>query len=400
MDVFVARLPVFEGDKVVLGYELVFRSDFQDYYKAAQAHKATVDLMAFVNFNELTDGKRGFVDFSKELLMMEFPLLFSAESMIASLPADMPVDDDVLERVKDLKTRGYTIALSNFTVESLQSPLASLASIVKLETSLLTSQEQKRICAMCKSLGVKVLARGIVLPEQLKVATGLGYDYFQGEFFSKPVVTPSREIGANQLICLRLLQEVNQAELSYDKVAAVIQQDVSMTYRLLKLINSAWAGLRYEVRSVRHALVLLGPIEIKRWASLLAVNQAGQDKPTELLRLSLTRAKFAEQLALLAGMKRQAPELFLVGMFSVLDALIDQPMGQILSEVALGENVKSALLGGTGEYKVVYETMLAYEHAQWPLFADLAATMGIAESAVPDLFRQSLTWANQAMQLQ
>jgi EAL and modified HD-GYP domain-containing signal transduction protein len=229
-------------------------------------------------------------------------------------------------------------------------------------------------------------------------AISAGYSFFHGEFFSKPQVDPNKEIAANKLTYMQLIREVNSPALSYPEIAALVEQDVSMTYKLLKFMNSAWFGLKFEIRSVRHALVLLGPKEIKRWVSLVAVRNAGDDKPDELLLRSLTRAKAAEQVGALVEMKKEASELFLMGMFSVIDALTDKPMEDVLAELPLKEDIKDALLGGEGTYRNVFDVILSYEQGDWELFSSSAAALQIDEGAVPEIFRTSLKWASHALQ--
>lgn len=398
MEVFVSRQPVFDAGKNVYGYELAYRAGFETYYEALEADKSAVDLMAFVNFGELSGGRKGLIHFPRELLMMDFPLLFAADAMIAVIGGELGNDAEFIARCRELRGKGYQIAVNSFNVDLLAQPIMDVASIVKLGSDKLPEASQKQIIEACKARKIAVMACSLNDEDQFKKAQALGATYFQGDFFSKPDIKKEKKLAANKLVCLQLIQEVNREELSYDKISGLIERDVGMTYNLLKMINSAWSGVRYEIKSVRHALVLLGPSEIRRWASMVAMHKAASDKPNELMQLSLTRAKFAEQLALLAGMKKQAPELFLMGMFSVLDALMDRPMDELLAEVALGENIKMALLGGTGDYKLVYEILLAYEHGHWQLFADLAAALNVDENAIPEMHRSALGWAQQALQ--
>jgi EAL and modified HD-GYP domain-containing signal transduction protein len=242
------------------------------------------------------------------------------------------------------------------------------------------------------------MARKVATPQEFDQAAGWGYSYFHGSFFSKPAIQPDKEISASKLVYLQVLNEVNQPELPYDELEDLIKQDVSLTYKLLRFMNSVWFGLRYEVRSIKHALVLLGPTEVRKWASLVVVGRTASDKPRELLLRSLSRARAGELLAPLIGMQAVAPELFLMGMFSVIDALVDMPLIDVLGKLPLNKNIKGALLAAEGPFKIVYDTIVAYEQGEWERFSSCAQTLGLDEGLVPDLFTTSLKWANNAIE--
>ncbi|MCD6304182.1 MAG: HDOD domain-containing protein [Planctomycetes bacterium] len=397
MEVFVARHPVFDSNKEVYGYELEFRRGFDAYYEALESEKESVDLMAFVNFSELTDGKKGFVSFSRGLLLINFPVLFDHRAMIATIPGDMKVDEEILARCAELKQLGYTLAVNDFTEHLLGSPFLEYATYVGVDFATVSPEVRRELCERLAGWNVQAIARNLATYEEFDEAVRSGYKHFHGEFFSKPLARPNKKIAANKLTYLQLVKEVNAPSLSYDDIANLIERDVAMTYRLLRFMNSAWFGLRFEVRSVKHALVLLGPKEIRRWATMVAVRNTGDDKPEELLLRSLTRAKAAEQIAELANMPKEAPEMFLMGMFSVIDALTDKPMEEILEKLPLKDQIKQALVGGTGVYRNVYDTVVAYEQGDWDLFSTSAAALGIEEAGIPKIFRSSMKWAGEAL---
>jgi len=397
MEVFVARQPVFDKQKGVYGYQLSFRSRFETYYQALESGKSDTDLMAFVNFGELTVGKKGFVSFSRDLLLMDFPILFPNDATVAVISGGMDSDEEALARCRELRDYGYTIAIGDFGSQLLDSPFLDVAGMAVVKFSETSVEERRILCEKLAAREIETIAGNVETAEDFDQAASWGYSYFQGEFFAKPVVRPDQEIAANKLTYLQLLREVNHAALSYDDVAALVEQDVALTYKLLRFMNSAWFGLKFEVKSVRHALVLLGPKEIKRWVSLVAVRSTGDDKPEELLVRSLTRAKAAEQVGMLASMEKQASELFLMGMLSVMDALTDKPMGEVLEKLPLSEPIKTALLGGAGPFRDVYETVLHYERGDWDHLSAAAAALHLDEQKVPEVFRSSLKWATEAL---
>ena len=397
MEVFVARQPIFDKDREVFGYELSFRSGFETYYQALQSDTSDVDLLAYVNFGEWTAGKKGFVSFPKELLLMELPILFPSDATVVVLPEPTDPVDETLQRCRELKDYDYTLAIEGPVARLLDNAYLDVADLAIVDFAKTSVEDRQGVYEQLQAKGKKALAQNVETAEEFSQAAAWGYAYFHGEFFARPVVRADQEIAANKLTYLQLLREVNGAALSYDEIAALVEQDVALTYKLLRFMNSAWFGLKFEVNSVRHALVLLGPKEIKRWVSLVAVRSTGEDKPQELLIRSLTRAKASEQIGMLVGMDNHASELFLMGMFSVMDALADKPMDEILQRLPLSEDIKSALLKGEGAYRDVYRAVLAYERGEWDELANAAGVLKLEETELPELYRSALKWAADAL---
>ncbi len=397
-EVFVARHPIFDRYKNVYGYELVFRTGFEAQYGQIEADRSAVDFLAFVDFEELADGKKGFVNFTRELLLTELPAQLPRETMIVGIPVELTREASLVETCLSMKDAGYMLALTGLGPEDIESPMLKVVDIAKVDFALFDSQQQKALCRRLTSLGVSPLAEGLDEIDQFEQACQWGCSFFEGEFFSKPDQRIEDKIPGNEMAHLRVLHAASQAEVNYDELAELIEQDVAMTYMLLRFMNSAWFGLRYEIRSVKHALVMLGPQEIRRWVSLFVVRMTGKDKPFELLLRSLTRARSAEMAGLMVEMNEQSSELFLMGMFSVIDALMDTPLDKILSDLPLGEDIKDALLGVQNEHRRVFDMILAYERGQWQRFSHFASAMQIDERLVPDVFRKSLQWAHQALE--
>jgi len=398
MEVFVARHAVLDGQKEVYAYELTFRTGFADYYHAGDLDRAEADLMAVVNFGEMTDGKRGLITFPRSLLATDFTLLLPKDKLTVQLPIDLQPDQQVLETCQKLKDAGYTLSVDDFGLTDQESPFIAFADVARVDFARVPVDRRKGLAERLAAKGIRALAKGVETEEECRQAAEWGYSYFQGEFFCRPVIRENKEIPSNKLSYLQLLKEASRPQLSYDQVEALVKRDVAMTYKLLRFMNSIWFGLRYEVNSIRQALVLLGPQDIQRWISVLAVKDLGDDKPRELLLLSLTRAKVAEQIAALVGMTEYASELFLMGVFSVIDAPTDMPMQKVLADLPINGDIKSVLLGGTTPgCRDVYDAIMAYEKGKWDLFASYAEGLKLNQNAVPPLIQKSLKWANNAL---
>lgn len=405
MELFVARHPIFNESQNLYGYELIFRAGVEDYCSAAGEDEDEDEALAdedqavdFVKFAELTDGKRGFVHFTRNLLRDEISPVLPKDMVIVGVPENITPDEEVVSTCRTLKKSGYTLAMDDlFVLQHRYTEITQFADIIRVDFHRAGAEERKVICEEFGAAQVTMLAQNVETAEEFDQALEMGYSRFHGDFFAKPIHHPGKPISGTKLAYLEVLREVNSPAISYDELESYVRKDVSMTHKLLRFINSTWFGLRHQVDSIKHALVLLGPKEIKKWFSLLIIRHAGMDKPDELLLRSLYRAKLAEDIAPLARLGGESGELFLMGMFSLIDALTDTPMMDVLDGLALNNRIKAALLGESGRFRSVLETILSYEKGEWEWFAASAASLAFDEAAFPDLYRKAVTWANLAL---
>ena len=404
MDVCITRRPIFNERKETYGYELLFRSGFEDYHAAmdslssSESPDAPTDAGDFVKFDELTGGKVGLVHFTPDLLKTDLPALFPSDTIIVELPPELNVDEETVALCRKLKGSGYALAMDDvFLVRNRKTDLAKFADIIKVDFPKAAADQRDAIIRRISAEGSVMMAQNVESAEEFDLALARGYSLFQGEFFVKPAEQPGQKIAGTKLAYLQILREVNRPDISYDDLEAAIKRDVDMTYRLLRTMNSAWFGLKYQVESVKHALVLLGPKEIKQWFSMVVIRDSGMDKPDELLLRTLCRAKMGELLAPMTGLKDAASELFLMGMFSLIDALTDMPMMDVLSDLPISERVKAALLGQPGPFRTVFETVISYEAGDWEWFTSSTAALGAGEKEVSDIFRKAMSWAETAL---
>lgn len=394
MEIYCAREPIFDQTRNVFGYDLRFRTGFQEYYDRL-CPEATSEPIPFFKFRELTDGRKGFVTASKDLLLNLNTSVFPKGLVALAVPNEIPPEEDVLFACKRLRTAGVPIVKNHVQPKERDNPLLDVLDIARVDYKAVSPEDRQAVCDVLKKKNVKTLATNVDTTEDFEHAASNGFHYFQGEFFLRPMAAPSTEIHANKLTYLQVMNEVFKPSLLYDELAGLIEQDVSMSYKLLKFINSAWFGLKYEIKSIKHALVLLGPQEIKRWLSVAVIRDTGQDKPYELLLRCLSRAKLAELIAeQLSGFSRRASELFLMGLLSPIDALIDQPMNVVLDGLPVSAGIKATLLGKRGGLRDIYDLILAYEQGQWDDFSQIADTLRLDETAMPDMVSAALKWGN------
>jgi EAL and modified HD-GYP domain-containing signal transduction protein len=399
MEVFSTRQPIFDRDKKVYGYELLFRRGFEDYYNSLGVQHDSLDLMAFVNFGELADGKKGLATFTRSLLLQDLPTVLPKEAVLVGIPVDVGADQEVVGACERLASAEYELVLDDLPADGLDGPLVALASIVRVDFGKTPPEQGRETCRRLEQRGIVALAKKVDSTDQFDRALDAGFGYFQGSFFAKPVISDSNELAGNELSYARLLCEVNRPELSLEDLASIIRGDPLMTYHLLKFINSAWFGVRCVVNSILHALVLIGPKETRRWASMLVIRNLGQGKPPELLLRSLTRAKVAEMIAPLAQMRQHTPELFLLGLFSSIDAMLDRPLEDLLKNLPIDEKIKAALLGQAGPFRNVLDLILCYEEGDWDNLTSCAQRLRIDEQTLPPQFTQAVKWAGKTLGL-
>ena len=291
-----------------------------------------------------------------------------------------------------LLTTHYTRPSRGVFTQTLE-PLLPLVDFVKIDFRETTEMDRRALVEKLSPRGIKMVAEKVETRSGLQQASEMGYTYFQGYFFSKPEIVVAQDLPGYKLNYLRVLQAVNQPEINLVELENIIKLEASLTYKLLRYLNSAFFGFRTEIRSIHHALALLGEEELKKWASLIAMAAMGADKPPELVVSVIVRAVFCESLAPRIGMMNRSNDLFLLGMMSLIDAVLDRPLPEILEKMPISHEVKEALLGVENRCRDVYETVIAYEAADWRSFAEKARKLNLDEETVPDLYLKSVEWA-------
>jgi EAL and modified HD-GYP domain-containing signal transduction protein len=240
----------------------------------------------------------------------------------------------------------------------------------------------------CRMLAEKVETR-----EEFVASKQAGFRYFQGYFFRRPETLTAHEIPGNRLNYLRMLTAVSQSELNLRDIENLVKGETSLCYRLLRYLNSAAFGFGAEIHSVRHALSILGEREVRRWIRLVATLGAGQDKASDLVLASLVRARFCEQLS--PKIQHGDSDLFLMGMLSLMDNILEIPMRQVLDNVPIDQESKSVLLGGASRLQPFYRLMLAQESGEWATVSELTKQLHLTEGDVAEAHWQALQWARQ-----
>ena len=393
---FIARQPIFDKRLRVYAYELLFRGGPQNFFQPRNhaASSVIADSLTLFDLQTLTGHARAFINVDELALRLGAPRLLPADRIVVEILESVKPTDEIVGICRELRQDGYSLALDDFLGEPALQPLVDLAHYLKVDFTLLDADGRKRVAEEYLGNGLSLLAEKVETQNDLDEARNLGYCYFQGYFFCRPSMLETRDIPGNKLIQLQLLSAVASSELNYDAIENLLRQEPSLLYRLLRYLNSPALGLRAEVHSVRHAITLLGENEFRRWVSIFTVIAMSSGKPPELIHTALTRAYFCEDFSAPAGFHDKSATMFLMGLLSVSDALLDKPIKDVLHSLPIDPEVKSALCGGENRYRDLYEVLLALERAEWPRLATFTERLGCLEDTVPDSYQAALQKAS------
>ncbi|WP_371372562.1 EAL and HDOD domain-containing protein [Sporomusa aerivorans] len=398
-DVHVARQPIFDAHLKVFGYELLFRNKIHNIYRETDGEQATHDVIVnsflLIGIETLTNGKKAFINFTANSLKEQLPAILPPKLVAVEILEDIVPTEEIVRACRKLKKEGYLLVLDDFVFSPEYIPLVELADIIKVDFRATSSEEKRQLIQRLQGYSVKFLAEKVETQEEFKEALQMGYSYFQGYFFSKPVVMSGRNLSGYQANYFHILREISRPELEFGQIEDIIRKDVSLSYKLLKFINSPLFGFANKISSLRQALTLLGQKELKKWVSLLALKGVSSNKPGELTLQSLIRARFAENLAANKMPKSRMSNAFLMGMFSYIDVLLDRPLSEILDEIPLDDEVKNTLLGkDPSEFSMLYKVIQTYEKGDWETYSSFAKQMGVNDHDVLKSYRESLLWAH------
>jgi c-di-GMP-related signal transduction protein len=365
----VARQAIYDRAQDVVGYELLFRQQESDdcaVISDRDTASTSVILDTFLNIglDQIVGSSPAFLNLTRNFFLGAQKLPFPKERVVLEVLEGELIDPPLVEAVRAYSAAGYRIALDDFVYRADYDPLLDLADIVKIDVLELAPREVEEQLRLVAPYDVVLLAEKVETHEHFAYCRDLGFDLYQGFFLNRPKVVTGYRIPANRMATLRLLAKLQDPNVQLDRLEQVIREDLSLSYKLLRLINSAFYALPQRIESIRQTLVLLGLQQIRSWVSLLTLS-ALEDKPSELTVTAMVRAKMAERMCEEAG-QFNTDVAFTVGLFSTLDAMLDMPMDEILETLGLAEGLAAALTAEhSGSLGEVLECVLAYERGDW-----------------------------------
>lgn len=398
MDIFVARQPIFNRDNEIVAYELLYRNSLKNFFdESVNSSKATAILItnSYINIGmeNLIEDKIGFINFDQTLINNEIPKLLNKDKVVIEVLETVIPDRKIMSNFINLKREGYTLALDDFTLEYQYMKTVPLYDIIKvdfIQTGLSGAEEIIKRFSNGKN---KFLAEKVETAEEYNKAYELGYDYFQGYFFSKPQVVKSKSTSGIKYQYLRIKEEMQKEEPDFGEIERIIESDVDMSYKILKLVNTF--SLTSEVSSIRHAISILGLKEIDKWLNFIMLQNFTKEKPSELVKMSVIRSKFAELIAMNSNKRNQRYQASLIGLFSLIDAILGKTKEKVLSEIPMTEDVKKAImLDKSSTLYPIMDIILSYEEAEWDKIDEISKEIQLDVNKVPELYLQAIKWAD------
>ena len=400
-DVFVARQPIFDERDRLFAYELLYRSGAQqNWANGVSADQMCTDTVIHallsIGMAPLTGGTLAFVNMTRDFLLTGQYQLFEPKTVVIELLESVDPEPEVIAACEQLRRKGYTLALDDFVNAPGYEPLLALASIVKIDVLNKSEAEVKQVADDLRRFGVRLLAERVETAEVRDMCRRHGYTLFQGYYYSKPQIVSHRELSVEHSTMLRLLNLLEDTKASDAEIENAFKSDPSLSYKLLRIANSAAFGGR-DVTSIGFALRMVGRGVLHRWLTVLLVSSVASNNgiALELVLAALVRARLAELVGERSGRRSEMGPLFLVGLFSLLDALLRMPMEGILARMAIGQEVKDALLTRSGPYASTLALVEAQERGDWSAVQDAAEAVGLSMSQVSALYTEALGWAGE-----
>jgi len=391
--IFLARQPIYNRKLNVSAYELLYRDKVSNNAEVVDGNRATSDVIISalmdIGLENIVGDQLAFINMTRSFLIGELPLPLMKEQIVLEVLENEVPDEQLVAGLEDLAQAGYRIALNDFIYTPKFDRLLEIAQYVKLDVSILSEEDLGTQVGLLKKHNVKLLAERVESQDKFEQCKALGFDYFQGFFFSKPQVVIGKRVEGNRMIVLKLISELQNPSVSMDELENLIGHDATLAYHLLRYMNSAFYALRIKIESIKHALTLLGTEEVRKWASLMLMLRLSDSKPKELMLTGMMRAKMAELLAV-ADKNAKAEQYFAVGLFSILDALLDMSLQEVLDTLPLTEEMSDALSSHTGKMGEVLSNIQLYEQGRW----DELMTK-IDHAAYQKAYLQSIKWASE-----
>lgn len=398
---YAARQPILDRNKELYAYELLFRDGLENAFPDVDGDEATSRMVEGSQFSfgldDFLGDKPGFINFTLDTLQKKYPSMLPKEQVVIEILETIQPGKRLLAECQQLKEQGYVLALDDYIHQGVWRHFYPFIDIIKIDfrsTAADTINEIK--LALTDFPHIKLLAEKVETNEEFQLALDMGFSYFQGYFFSKPEMMQSKALAPAQMTLAELLYETSKSDMDLNKITEVFQRDVHLSYKLLRYSNSSIFKRRAEIETIKQALVVLGQAELKKFLSLLFTSQISSDKPAELMRMSMTRARFAEGLAELHG-KVDTAKAFLTGLMSLMDAILDEPIDSVMNKLPLAKEIKEALIEKKGVLADYIQLIQYYEKAQWKEANQAINTLQLPNDKVPDSYHTAVQWANEQM---
>lgn len=398
MDSYIVRQAIVDDTQSSMGYEILYTEKQVDNEQSGDASAANaIDVfLSSMDSTKFLDGKVAFLTFTKNLLVKKIPKLFTTQKLVIQIEDSIITNPLSNTLITKYKQSGYKVAVVDFEFAPRYFGVLDIVDYIKVNFKDTSNPSIDNIVSLGKSFGKIVVAYNIENQEAYDKARALGCKYFQGSFVSEKLPSAIKKMNYMQGNFFQLMVAITKDEPDIDEIEQIISRDVSLTFSLLRLVNSAYFALRNRAKSVKQALVILGLGQLKQWIYLLSFKQDDGSMPSELLKISFLRAKFAGALnGYAVNMPISYAEAYLLGMFSTLGKLMQVPLEEALVQLPIGDEIKDALLKKEGRAGLLYELVLSYEKADWKTMSDVALQLGIPLNVIAQKYFECVEDVNE-----
>lgn len=399
---YLARQPIFDAKRQLHGYELLFRDGESNAFPNINADEATSKLITehhlFTGVEKITGGHKAFINFSADTLIHHFPTSIDPNSMVIEVLETVPISTELLAACRELHRMGYQLALDDHDFDPKWDIFLPYVSIIKVDVRQFNILQISKYIHRVKHHNITLLAEKVETQDEFEKLRTLGFALFQGYFFARPEMLKHKKLASSKLNLMLLIAESSQRELNFEKLSGICERDVGLSYKLLRFVNSASYGRGQSIGSLKHAMIYLGEAELKKFVALLALANLSESGPNELLNMSMTRARFCDRLAAANGDPDNPPAAFLTGLFSLVDAMLEQPLPELLEELPLLDDIKAALLHQHGQLGIYLQFARAFEAGDWQQQEMLSQQLQHQVGNLSELYLDSVFWAFTLMQ--
>lgn len=376
----------------IAGYELLFQGGKDSMYNGELTAADTISNFLLANSTKIIDDKPMFVTFTPSLLLRNTPKMFGADKVIIQIEDNLIIHPLASPIIKKYCEAGYRFAINDFQFAPKYFSMLEFAAYIRVNMAGYATDSQKQksvknIVQMTQGFGKKCIATEVNTREAYDAAVNLGVDYLEGNYVANTLVSKVDKVQYMQGNFFQLVVAVSKDEPEFAEVEEIVSRDAGLTYALLKLVNSAYFALRSRTASIRQALVTLGIGQLRRWVYMLSFDNQENPGADEMLKISFLRAKLASTLAeRVPDCRISSPDAYMMGMFSTLNYMVDAPMGELLAEIPVAQEVKDGLLEGTGDGGLIQALVVAYEQADWKRSKELAEELKLPSNTLAQIY--------------
>ena len=397
---YAARQPILDLDKNLYAYELLFRDSIDNVFPDIDGDEATTKMIEASRFNmgisDFTHNKPAFINFTLDTISKGYPKMLTTDEVVVEILETVKPGKKLLAECKDLFEQGYTLALDDYVHQPVWQHFFPYIKIIKIDWLESTPEQVEQVKAAIRDFRhIQLLAEKVETYEEYEQAKALGCTLFQGYFFSKPEMVKTKSLSPSQMAMAELLYETSKPELDLASITSVFERDVTLSYKLLRYANSPIFRRRKEISTIKQALITLGSSELKRFLGVMFAANVNPDKPSELIKFSMTRAKCCEAIAEFINAQVDGPTAFLTGLMSLIDAILDEDLAAILEKLPLAQEIKESLLTKKGMLANLIKLTELIEQAQWEKVELACDKLKLDKQQVVKAYNDAVAWADE-----